>query len=130
MLEPARRLKIMKSITTIMLIMLLLFTTPFAFAQASRVDTPPKLDVVFVIDDTGSMRNEIAATQAEVISFKAELDAIADTRFGLVRFDDPALLTQLSAHTYYRWRKEYGGLRIEHLQICLQNVLGGRAPLA
>jgi len=60
------------------------------------VDTdgiPQKIDVVFGIDDTGNMGNEIAAIKAGATEFMSNLQLVADAHFGVVRFDDLAFRT-------------------------------------
>jgi len=52
-----------------------------------------KLDVVFVIDDTGSMGNEINSIKAGAVTLMTDLQAVSDAHFGVVSFDDPAWRT-------------------------------------
>lgn len=92
-------------------ILFLLFATSVALANVSPssidITLPPgesfvtdvdvstdeisqKLDIVFVIDDTGSMGNEIASIKAGATAFMNSLDGVSDAQFGIVSFDDPA----------------------------------------
>jgi len=63
--------------------------------DVSTASAPLVLDVVFVIDDTGSMGNEIAAIKAGASTFMTDIQAVADAQFGVVSFDDPAADTVL-----------------------------------
>jgi len=50
------------------------------------------LDVVLVIDDTGSMANEISSIQSGMASFMGSLTSDYDAQIGVVSFDDPAIM--------------------------------------
>ena len=53
------------------------------------------VDVVFVLDDTGSMSEEIAGAKANIRGFAADLEAEGiDARYGLVTFNDDVEVDQ------------------------------------
>ncbi len=56
---------------------------------AVPVPEPPRLDVVFLLDATGSMGDEIAQLQNNLLAISSEIDRLGlDVRYGLVHYRD------------------------------------------
>jgi hypothetical protein len=69
-----------------------------------RADRPVALDVLFLIDTTGSMEDEIAKLKASILEISAQIDALParpDVRFGMVTYRDrgDAYVTRVNEFT-------------------------------
>jgi Mg-chelatase subunit ChlD len=70
----------------------------------SAAQTPIKIDVLFLLDTTGSMGDELAQLQTNIISVSAQIAGLPgnpDTRYGLVAYRDRGdeYVTQISQFT-------------------------------
>ena len=79
-----RRTRII-ALTALTTLCLAALMAPLAFAEA------PRLDVVFLIDTTGSMGDEIAVVKKSIVDMITEIESgkpMPDVRFGLVLYRD------------------------------------------
>ena len=90
---PLREMTSKKITMTFLVISLLLITAltlPFVGVVEAQ-DRDPRMDVVFVIDTTGSMGDEIAVVKDSIVDMIAEIeggDPKPDVRFGLLLYRD------------------------------------------
>lgn len=75
---------------------------------------PSPVDVVWIIDTSGSMRDELAQVQANIAGFMREFEqSSADTRAIMITKDDPALGSALAGDPRYRFvRAEVGSRKL------------------
>ncbi|MGD9099850.1 MAG: vWA domain-containing protein [Anaerolineae bacterium] len=105
--------------------------------HSGRADAPVALDVLFLIDATGSMDDEINKLKASILQISAQIDALPsrpDVRFGMVTYRDrgDAYVTRVhdftpDVHTFQteleRVRARGGGDYPESLNEALHHAL-------
>ncbi|MET0341788.1 MAG: hypothetical protein ABW252_12360 [Polyangiales bacterium] len=73
---------------------------------------PSPIDVVWIIDTSGSMRDEAAQVQANIAGFMRDFEqSSADTRAVMITENDPALGSALAADPRYRFVRSKVGSR-------------------
>ncbi len=121
----------------------------FVLRDAAALPQTPRLDVLFLLDATGSMGDEIAQIQNTLASIAERVDRIEprpELRFGLVAYrdrgdeyvtrvydftPDVALFQQLLASVTRRWRRRYPrGAQRRAARRCPGRELGERRRAA